>query len=161
MEPSAANVDEAKMEDEIQEAAAAPGSASEPVAGAELPPDAFLAEDPNIGPLDWGEVSGAAEEAHAFQMTAEFRRDLLEPVSESAAADMRAAADLAEARADALPAYLQLEQEAWRQRSPQLAEMQAIKMREFEFVRFRRVDSAYPMDAQMQAVLQGAAGGGG
>ena len=75
------------------------------------------------------------------------------PVSDSTVENARAAADHAAARAGVLPQYLQLDAQLRREHSPLLGEVQAIKSREVEHVRYRAV-ADYPHDVDLQAVLQ-------
>ena len=116
-----------------------------------LPSDAFAAAG-DWAP-DWGAGHDARAEADAFQSTAEFAASLQMPVSDSAAENMRAAADHAAARAEALPQHLQLGGRPWRDHSPELAEVQAIQAREVEHARYRDV-ADHPRDVDIQAVLQ-------
>ena len=59
----------------------------------------------------------------------------------------------AAARSEALPWYLQLGAQSRREQTPKDAEMQAIKGRETEDVRYRDV-AEYPQDVEIQAVIQ-------
>ena len=121
--------------------------------------EAFPAEDGDES-VDFSPVE--APEAVAFETSAEFKKDLGVPVSDSIAAAVSADAEHAVARADVLPAplhlpaFLQPERGAWREKSAEMAQMQATKEREVEHVRHRSAE-LYPQDVEIQAALQGAA----
>ena len=99
-----------------EEGQCAPGAISEPMAVVHLPSDAFAAAG-DRGP-DWGAGQDTGAKHCACQSTTGFAASLQMLLSDSIAKNMRAAADYVAARAEALPQYLQLGGEPWREYSP-------------------------------------------
>ena len=106
---------------------------------------------------DYGVRNDIALDVAAFRATPKFEKSLEMPVSDSTVNNLLAAADHNDARADALPQYLQWYGRPWSEHSPELEQVQIIKVAELERVRFRAV-ADYPMDVELQAVLQGMRG---
>ena len=114
--------------------------------------DAFAGEDESVP--DWDPADDLASDVDAFEGAPEFAASLEMPVSGSTAADVCAAVEHAVARAEVLPQYLQAGRHAWRDFSTGQVGVQAIKSREADHVRYRRV-AEYPNDVELQAVVQG------
>ena len=113
--------------------------------------DAFVSLDSQDA--ECGRKEDAEAAADLCTASQEFKESLEKPVDECTAAKIETAVQLADARADVLPPFLQWENQTWQQHSEEHAEMQQIKMQEIEHVRYRCVAN-HPKDVKLKAFLE-------